>query len=51
MFIDIIVMFDEIVVLRVHGDVTGDGGITSSGLEGESIKQLQYYREGSASFI
>ena len=24
MFIDIIVMFDEIVVLRVHGDVTGE---------------------------
>ena len=32
MFIDIIVMFDEIVVLRVHGDVTGDGGVTSPGI-------------------
>ena len=51
MFIDIIVMFNEIVVLREHDDVTGDGGVTSSGLEGESIKQLQYYSEGAASFI
>ena len=43
MFIDIIVMFDEIVVLRVHGDVTGDGGDFSWNLNLTSLTLFFYF--------